>query len=144
MAITYSLPWALLMWSYVISYFQTLPSAHIYGPAPPRDRMVTFFIALLLFCYTISNTSTRVFVAVISVIVAILILWCIHLARNSTEDFYVWHNSKLALRRTRDDLFKRIKELGHGLLSPFSTRHTPEVAHGVHAIAERQGDFGGV
>jgi hypothetical protein len=113
-------------------------------PPPPGNRMVTFFIALLLFCFTISNTSTRAFVAVISVIVAVLIVWCIQLARISTQDLYVWHNSKLVLRRTRNDLVKRIKELGQDILSPFSSRRTPEVAHNVHAMAERQGDFGGV
>jgi len=121
MAITFSLPWALLMWS-----------------------MVTFFIALLFFCFTISNTSTRAFVAVVSVVVAVLIIWCIQLAWISTQDLYVWHNSKLVLRRTRDDLVKRIKELGQDIISPFSSRRTPEVAHSVQAMTERQGDFGGV
>ncbi|KAH9979759.1 hypothetical protein BJV74DRAFT_759462, partial [Russula compacta] len=54
LAIAYSLPWALLMWS-----------------------MTIFFIALLLFCLTISNAPTRISVAVMSVFAASLIVWCI-------------------------------------------------------------------
>jgi len=49
MAIVFSLPWALLMWS-----------------------MVLFFIGLLLSCFTHSNASTRICVAVVSVMVACL------------------------------------------------------------------------
>lgn len=39
--------------------------------------MVTFFIGLLLFCFNISNASTRIFVAVTSVVVLVLVGWCI-------------------------------------------------------------------
>ncbi|KAI9458570.1 hypothetical protein BJY52DRAFT_1416360 [Lactarius psammicola] len=53
LAIIFSLPWALVMWS-----------------------MVTFFVALLLFCFDTSNSSTRIFVAVTSVVVAVLVGWC--------------------------------------------------------------------
>ncbi|KAN0127130.1 hypothetical protein V8E53_015068 [Lactarius tabidus] len=53
-AIIFSLPWALLMWA-----------------------MVMFSISVLLFCFSISNPSTRIFVAVTSVMVAALIWWCI-------------------------------------------------------------------
>jgi hypothetical protein len=56
----------------------------------------------------------------------------------------VWPNSKNALRRTRDDLVKRVKKLGRDFLIPFSTRRAPEVAHSIPPMAERQGDFGGV
>jgi hypothetical protein len=79
-----------------------------------------------------------------SVIVAVLIIWCIQLAWVSTEDYGVWPNSKNALRRTRDDLVKRVKKLGRDFLIPFSTRRAPEVAHSIPPMAERQGDFGGV
>ena len=106
--------------------------------------MATFFIALLLFCFTISNTSTRVFVAVVSVVVAALIIWCILLGWTSSVDYGVWPNSKNALRRTRDDLAKHVKKLGRDVLIPFSTHRTAEVACDVNAMTERQGDFGGV
>ena len=112
----------------------------------PLDRMVIFFIALLLFCFTISNTATRAFVTAMSVITAVLIMWCIQLAWESTEDYDLWQKSKLALWRTRDDLVDRIKEFGQDLLGPFSTRRAPDVAHShsIPSMAERQVDFGGV
>ncbi|KAF8474433.1 hypothetical protein DFH94DRAFT_131009 [Russula ochroleuca] len=92
-----SLPWALLMWS-----------------------MVIFFIALLLFCFKISNVSTRIFVAMMSVLVATLIGWCIRTAWESSDDDDVWENSLAVLRRTRVALFKRVKEF-----IPFHTRRVP-------------------
>ncbi|KAH8987900.1 hypothetical protein EDB92DRAFT_1948398 [Lactarius akahatsu] len=67
MAIIFSLPWALLMWA-----------------------MVMFSIALLLLCFSISNVSTRISVAVTSVIVAALIVWCIRSAWESSEEKGVW------------------------------------------------------
>lgn len=56
----------------------------------------------------------------------------------------MWPNSKDALRRTRNDFVKHVKKLGRDFLIPFSTRRAPEVAHGIHSMAERRGDFGGV
>ncbi|KAI9458584.1 hypothetical protein BJY52DRAFT_412493 [Lactarius psammicola] len=72
MAIIFSLPWALLMWA-----------------------MVMFSIALLLLCFSISNLSTRIFVAVTSVMVAALIGWCIRTAWESSEERGVWLSSFL-------------------------------------------------
>ncbi|KAF8258666.1 hypothetical protein EI94DRAFT_1110391 [Lactarius quietus] len=62
-AIIFSLPWALLMWA-----------------------MALFFIALLLFCFSISNRSTRIFVAVTSIMMAALIWWCIQSFREYCDD----------------------------------------------------------
>lgn len=112
--------------------------------------MVIFFVALLLLCFSISNTSTRAFVTVMTVITAVLIMWCIQLAWESTEDFDLWLNSKLALRRARDGVAKRIKEFGEDLLCPFPTRRTPAIAHShshshsMPSMAERLSTFGGV
>jgi len=73
MAIVFSLPWALLMWA-----------------------MMMFFVALLLVCFRISNLSTRIFVAVTSVIVAVLIAWCILWSWRSGDSGKVWVNSLLS------------------------------------------------
>ncbi|KAI9438665.1 hypothetical protein H4582DRAFT_1814393, partial [Lactarius indigo] len=70
MAIIFSLPWALLMWA-----------------------VVMFSIALLLLCFRISNPSTRVFVAVTSVMVAVLIGWCIRSAWESSDERGAWLRS---------------------------------------------------
>ncbi|KAH9171923.1 hypothetical protein EDB89DRAFT_1029604 [Lactarius sanguifluus] len=70
MAIIFSLPWALLMWA-----------------------MVMFSIALLLFCFSISNLSTRIFVAVTSVMVAVLIGWCVRSAWESSDERGAWFSN---------------------------------------------------
>jgi hypothetical protein len=87
------------------------------------DRMVIFFVALLLFCFSISNVPTRIFVAMMSVLVATLIGWGIRTAWDSKDDDEddVLQSSLVVLRRTRVALFKRVKEF-----IPFHTRHVPD------------------
>jgi len=104
MAITFGLPWALLMWSIVI-----------------------FFVALLLLCFTISNIPTRIFIGCTSVLVASLIVWCILVTWESGEREAVWHDSLAALRRTRRDFVEHVKQLGAGGLGLFHTRRAPQV-----------------
>lgn len=62
MAIVSSLPWALLMWS-----------------------MVTFFIALLLSSFIISNPATRISIGLISALVFVLTVWCIWTGWESSD-----------------------------------------------------------
>jgi hypothetical protein len=102
--------------------------------------MVIFFIALLLLCFTISNTSTRGFVAVISTLVAALIMWCIWTAWESAEDNDVWRKSLAALRRTRGDVSKSVKELFQDALRPFSIRRAPGDVHSTHSMTDRPFD----
>ncbi len=75
--------------------------------------MVTFFIALLLLCFTISNRATRISVLIMSVLVVSLIIWCIRTAWESTECEDVWQDNLVVLKRTRDNLFKRVRNLIH-------------------------------
>ena len=82
--------------------------------------MVIFFIALLLFCFSISNAPTRIFVAIMSVLMAALIGWGVWTAWESEEDEdEVWEKSLAVFRRTRVALFKRVKK--------FISFHTPRV-----------------
>lgn len=75
-----------------------------------------FSVALLLFCFSISNPSTRVFVAVTSVIVAALICWCIKSFWESSEGRRMWINPLLPyatraldlVRGARSDFFALI------------------------------------
>jgi hypothetical protein len=97
MAIILSLPWALLMWS-----------------------MVIFFIALLLFCFKISNLATRISVTIMTVLMAVLIIWCIRTAWESTEGEDVWRDSLTVFRRARSNLFQRVKGF-----NPFRSRRVP-------------------
>ena len=119
MAIIFSLPWALLMWSYVISCLSWCCAWFMKSVL--LDRMVIFFIGLLLFCFSISNPLTRIFVAISSVILAALIGWCIRTAWESTEDEDLWRDSLVVLRRTRGVLFERVKKF-----NPFLTRQVPQ------------------
>ncbi len=54
-----------------------------------------FSIALLLFCFQISNWPTRIPVAVTLVMVAALIAWCIHSSWESSDERGVWLNNLL-------------------------------------------------
>ncbi|KAH9003471.1 hypothetical protein EDB86DRAFT_2799202 [Lactarius hatsudake] len=94
MAIIFSLPWALLMWA-----------------------MVMFFIALLLLCFSISNLSTRIFVAVTSVMVAVLIGWCVRSAWESSDERGAWLSNLLpsvthALDHVRATCYRIIASIG--------------------------------
>ena len=98
------------------------------------DRMVIFFIALLLYCFSISNTSTRTFVAISSVILATLIGWCIRTAWESTEDEDIWQNSLVVFRRARSVLFEHVKGF-----NPFHT-HRALQHDGFSLSSSRPGD----
>ena len=95
------------------------------------SRMVIFFVALLLFCFSISNSPTRIFVAISSVDLVTLVGWCIWLAWETTENDEIWKVSVLAFRRTRGDLFKRMKGF-----NPFRPRRAPE--HNDIPLTDRQ------
>ena len=90
--------------------------------------MVIFFIALLLFCFRISNLATRISVTIMSVLVATLIILCIRTAWESTDSKDVWQESLTVFRRTRSELFKRVKDF-----NPFRLlrvpRHVPQHVH---------------
>ena len=98
------------MWSYVVSYLPRRSRSWISSV----DRMVIFFIELLLFCFSISNHSTRIFVAIMSVLVAALIGWGVWTAWESEEDEdEVWEKSLAVFRRTHVALFERVKKFIH-------------------------------
>jgi hypothetical protein len=73
----------------------------------------------LLFCFSISNRATRIAVSIMSVFVAVLIVWCVRAAwETPNED--VWRDSLNVSRRARSNLFKRVKDL-----NPFRARRPP-------------------
>jgi hypothetical protein len=119
--------------------FQALLLAHV-RELLSLDRMVIFFIALLLLCFTISNTWTRSSVAVTSTLVAALVMWCIRTAWETTEDYDVWRKSLAALRRTRGDISKGVKELAQDILSSFFMRRRSGDAHSTHSMSGRPFD----
>jgi hypothetical protein len=86
--------------------------------------MVMFFIALLILCFKISNVSTRVFIAIMSVLVVTLIGCCIRISWDLAEEDKLLQKSLVVLRRTGGVLFKRVKKL-----YPFHTRRVPQNDH---------------
>jgi hypothetical protein len=97
--------------------------------------MVIFFVALLLFCFTISNILTRIFVAISSVLLASLIGWCIWTAWESAEDEDIWPDTLAVLRRTRGVLFECVKEL-----NPFYTHSSRVSQHDNIALTDQLGE----
>jgi hypothetical protein len=57
--------------------------------------MVTFFVAVLFFCFCISNTLTRIFATVTSFVVAVLIGWCIQSTWESSDAMEAWFSGLL-------------------------------------------------
>jgi hypothetical protein len=77
--------------------------------------MATFFVALLLFCFTISNKATRISVAATSMMVVVLVLWSIR-ALDSQLVREVSDSSLSVLRRSRHRFLAYVNRL--------FTRHT--------------------
>ncbi|KAI0250650.1 hypothetical protein BJV78DRAFT_544493 [Lactifluus subvellereus] len=118
MAIVFGLPWALLMWS-----------------------MVIFFIALLLLCFTISNTSTRIFISVMSLVMTPPVVGCILVSRRSSDDGELWHDSLVVLKRSGDRLLACLKHFAlgaFGLCYARPTLHIPDEVRSAHSMTERQ------
>jgi hypothetical protein len=79
--------------------------------------MVMFFIALLLFSFCYSNTSTRVFVTVASALLSVLTLWCIGRAWESSDGAEVWFSS---LRPSITNAFSHARNKCPNLLAVMS------------------------
>ncbi len=72
--------------------------------------MATFFIALLLFCFTISNKPTRISVAAMSIMMVVLVVWSIRALESKLAE-EVFYNSLAALQRSRHRFLARLKRL---------------------------------
>ncbi|KAI0250623.1 hypothetical protein BJV78DRAFT_1217439 [Lactifluus subvellereus] len=115
-------------------------------PSPPSpgatDRMVIFFIALLLLCFSISNISTRIFVSVMSVMMAPLVVGCVLTSwRTSDDSIGLWHDSLVVLRRSRDGVLTHLKHFALGAFRLHCARptpHPPDDDGSTHSMTERQ------
>ena len=79
-----------------------------------------------------------------SLLVVVLIIWCIRITWKPMEDYDLWHESLVALRRTHNDIFKHVMELGHDVLSRLVTRRTPEDVQDIHSMTDRLSHVRGV
>ena len=71
----FSLPYALLMWRWVIS-FNLLSLARLTFSFP-NISMVSFLVAFLLFCFEDSDTVTLSLIGSLSGVITVLVAWCI-------------------------------------------------------------------
>jgi len=71
-----------------------------------------------------------------STLVAALVMWCIRTAWESKGDYDAWGKSLAALRRTRGDVSKNVKELVQDVLSSFSIRRAPGDVHSTHSMTD--------
>jgi hypothetical protein len=111
--------------------------------SPITDRIAIFFIAVLLFCFTVSNNLTRSFVAGMSALVVVVIICCIRIAWEPSVDYDAWHKCLFTLRRTCDDLSQRVKGLVQDL-GRCSSRHPPEDVRSTPSMAGSQFNAPGV
>jgi len=99
-----------------------------------------FFIALLFFSFHHSNSSTRIFVAVASAMLAALIGWCIRWAWESSDGREAWFSNLLpSLTRA----FNHARVRCYNLFAVISRRehsfsHAPNHANIVHSTPDRE------
>jgi hypothetical protein len=138
------------MWSYVIHYLSRRYSQPVFTKFSPLprvamvDRMVLFFIALLLSCFTHSNASTRISVGVMSVMVACLTVWSILTAWRSDADWEVLYYKYLfVLKRAGHRIFARVKHFALSIFRPrlpraYSTSHSLASIGSIPPVTEDQ------
>ncbi|KAI0249201.1 hypothetical protein BJV78DRAFT_712637 [Lactifluus subvellereus] len=81
--------------------------------------MMLFFIAPLLSCFTHSNASTRICVAVMSVTVACLTVCSILTTRRLDDDWEVlYYKHLLVLRRVGDRILASVKRFALSIVRP--------------------------
>jgi hypothetical protein len=116
--------------------------------APPY-RMVTFSVALLLFCFVVSNLWTRTFVALMSAFVSALIVWWLWIAWKSDINVKRWldglHSSGAQHTTPHQGLVAHMKSLALGAVQSLRSHlpsQTPNDVSGVHSSTDPQGNVG--
>ena len=103
--------------------FKALLPTGIHGslshPWTVVNRMVLFFLALLLSCFTLSNGATRITVAVMSVIMSCLIVWSVLTAWQSDDDGeVVYYRYSFALKRAGHRILTSVKRFALSIFRP--------------------------
>jgi len=121
-----------------LSPFQKLlPPLDIYVFLSHSDRMVTFSIALVLFCFVISNLWTQMFVGLTSAPMSFFTLWCLWITWKSPSDREVW------LRGLRPSIARALQRIrSSALIKSFRDRLASRAqdVDGVHSSTGPQGD----
>jgi len=91
MAVVFSLPWALLIWSYVHSYSES--NFHLiffYGIADISNRMLLSLTAVILYSWSVSSLWSRIVIASVLVIVFFLLVGWMRPIWGSSDGLGVW------------------------------------------------------
>jgi hypothetical protein len=88
MAMVFSLPWALLMWSCVISGIPTFLLWNIDTP----DRMLMFYAGLFCYCWSIPENGSRIAIASVSGVLLAFLWACVWTIRESSDKWAVWRD----------------------------------------------------
>ena len=92
MAIVFSLPWALLMWSCVIASSRAFPP-FFYGITDTPDRMLTFYAALFCYCWSIPKHESRITIVSVSGVLFPFFLACILTIWAVSDKWSLWLDS---------------------------------------------------
>jgi len=115
MAAVFSLPWALLIWSYVHSY-STFHLIFFYGIADISNRMLLSLTAVLQYSWSVSNLRSRIVIASILALVFSLLGGCMWTIWESSSGLRVWLDdlrqlvppalrvSRVTIARLRDEI----------------------------------------
>jgi hypothetical protein len=119
LAVLYTLPYALLMWSYVsvqtcVLYRRILNRIFCY-------RTLSFLAAFTFMCFFSSSPTTRVLVGIVLILVGLLVVWSISTTGNTRWGWvYKWMRLQSPWHV---DLWKSCKGYFHG----FGARRLTEV-----------------
>jgi len=89
MAVVFSLPWALLIWSYVHSY-SNFHLTFFHGIADISNRMLLSLTAVILYSWSVSNLWSRIVIASILALVFSLLVGCMWTIWESSNGLGVW------------------------------------------------------
>ena len=144
MAIIFSLPWALFIWSYVHSYSNVRPT-FFHGIADISDRTLLFLVAVILYSWSISNLWSRIAIALISVCIFSLV-GCVWAIWGPRDGLGVWLDSlRLSISRMLRASCVSIARLRHDITSVFCNRPIPTHVGSEHELADqRDGVISGV
>src|SRR5260221_12030527 len=76
--------------SVVVRHFQHLHLTFLYGVADTTHRMLMFFVALFLYCFSLSNLRSRISIASISLVVLAFFVGCMWTIWESSNKWAVW------------------------------------------------------
>ena len=90
MAIVFSLPWALLIWSYVHDSYSNFHRTFINGIADVSNRVLLFLVAIITYFWSVSNLWSRVAIASILALVFSLFVGYMWFLGASSYGLGVW------------------------------------------------------